>query len=226
MAKKTDKNQDQFEQIGDTISKTEQYIEQNQKRIGIFAAVVIAVIIVFFLWNTKWLPDTSAEAHSDMYMAQIYFEQDSFNLALNGDGQFLGFIDLADEYSFVKEGKLASYYAGVCFLNMGDYESAIEYLKKFSSNDILLSSLALGMTGDCYMELGNQDKALDYYEDAADNNKNDFTTPIYLFKQALIHEENGDYKKALTIYNTIKEEHKDSRQASNISKYISRIENR
>ena len=226
MAKKGNKTEDQFAQIEDTLSKTEQYIEKHHKKIIQVVGAIIGVIALFIGYQNFYMKPLEKEAQIEMFMAELYFQKDSFNLALNGDGQFLGFIDLADEYSFVKEGKLASYYAGVCFLNMGDYESAIEYLKKFSSNDILLSSLALGMTGDCYMELGNQDKALDYYEDAADNNKNDFTTPIYLFKQALIHEENGDYKKALTIYNTIKEEHKDSRQASNISKYISRIENR
>lgn len=226
MAKNNDKNTDQFEQIGETISKTEQFIEQNKKRLSIITSVVIGLVVVVFLYNNKWLPAKSSEAHSDMYMAQIYFEQDSFNLALNGDGQFLGFLDLADEYSSVKEGKLANYYAGVCYMNLGEYENAIDYLENFSSNDLLLSTLALGLIGDSYMQLNDQENALSYYEDATSSNQNNFTTPLYLFKQAMIHEENENYKQALNIYQTIKEEYKDSRQANNISKYISRVENR
>ena len=226
MAKNNDKNTDQLEQIGESISKTEQFIEQNKKRLSIITSIVIGLVVIIFLYNNKWLPAKSTEAHSDMYMAQIYFEQDSFNLALNGDGQFLGFLDLADEYSSVKEGKLANYYAGVCYINLEDYENAIDYLENFSSDDLLLSTLSLGLIGDSYMQLNDVNKALSYYEDATSKNKNNFSTPLYLFKQAMIHEENGDYIKALKIYNIIKEDYKDSRQANNISKYISRVENR
>ena len=81
MAKNNDKKTDQFEQIGETISKTEQFIEQNKKRLSIITSVVIGLVVIVFLYNNKWLPAKSSEAHSDMYMAQIYFEQDSFNLA-------------------------------------------------------------------------------------------------------------------------------------------------
>ena len=51
-------------------------------------------------------------------MAEIYFEKDSFNLALNGDLNSAGFIDIADDYSSTKTGKLANYYAGICYLNL------------------------------------------------------------------------------------------------------------
>ena len=67
-----------------------------------------------------------------------YFQKDSFNLALNGDGQYLGFIDVADEYSWTKTGKLANYYAGLCYLHLDEYVNAIEYLEDFSSDDIIL----------------------------------------------------------------------------------------
>ena len=161
-----------------------------------------------------------------MYMAELYFQKDSFNIALNGDGQYLGFIDIADEYGLTKSGKLANYYAGLCYLNLGDFDNAIDYLQDFSSDDIILSSLALGCIGDAYMELGNINKALGYYKDAANNNINSFTTPKYLFKQAMIYELEGDYSDALDIYNTIKDDYSDSREANQIEKYISRAQDR
>ena len=226
MAKKTDKNDDQFQQVEQALSKTEQYIEDNQKLLTRIVGGIVGIIALIIGINNLYLKPMSEDAKSDMYMAQIYFEQDSFNLALNGDGQFLGFIDIADDYSLVKEGKLASYYAGVCYMKLSDYENAIEYLEDFSSDDILLSSLSLGLIGDAHMELGDTDEALDYYRDAAENNPNDFVTPIYMFKQAMIYEQNGDYEDALDIYNTIKSDYKESQQANEIDKYISRIESR
>ena len=224
MAKNNDNNTDQFEQIGETISKTEQFIEQNKKRLSIITSVVIGLVVIVFLYNNKWLPAKSSEAHSDMYMAQIYFEQDSFNLALNGDGQYFGFLDVADKYSITKVGDLANYYAGVCYLNLSEYENAIKFLSDFSSNDIILSSIALGCIGDAYMELGDLDSALDSYKDACQNSENDFTSPMYMFKLASIYEKQGDYIKALDIYNDIKNNFKNSREANGIEKYISRAQ--
>ena len=151
---------------------------------------------------------------------------DSFNLALNGDGQYVGFIDISDDYSLTKVGKLANYYAGICYLRTGDYENAIEYLENFSSNDIILSSLALGCIGDAYMELGEKGNAIDAYENAIDNSKNEFTAPRYMMKLAMILESDGNLKDALEIYKTIKTDFKDSKEASGIEKFIARAENR
>lgn len=223
MAKKTNKTEDQFAQVEQALTKTEQFIEDNQKlltRIVGFIVGAIALVIGFQNFYIKPLENT---AQTDIFMAEIYFEKDSFSLALNGDGQYLGFLDVADEYSWTKVGNLANYYSGICYLNLSEYESAIEYLKKFSSDDIILSTIALGCIGDAYMELGDIEKALDSYEDASKNSENDFTTPMYMFKQASIYEKEGDYKKALGLYNYINDNFKTSREASNIEKYISRV---
>ena len=99
-------------------------------------------------------------------------------------------------------------------------------MNDFSSDDIVLSTLALGCIGDAYMELGDIDNALANYEDASNNNDNEFTKPIYLMKQAIIHEQNGDYDDALVLYNDIKTNFKTSREAYGIERHISRAENR
>ena len=155
-------------------------------------------------------------------MAEKYFETDSFNLALNGDGQYLGFIDIASDYSGTSAGNLANYYAGICHLNLGDNESAIDLLSSFNANDEIVSSIAFGGIGDAYMNLGDSDKAISFYEKAAKNSNNKFTTPIYLKKAALAHESNGDYRIALGHYEKIKAEYGETREAADIDKYITR----
>ena len=159
-------------------------------------------------------------------MAELYFKKDSFNLALDGDGQYAGFLDIADDYGSTNIGQLANYYAGICYLHLGEYENAIEYLEDFSSDDILLSSLALGCIGDAYLELGDSDNAMDAYEDAVSNSNNEFTAPRFMMKLAMLHELNGDYSEALELYKTIKKDFKESIEASGIEKYIARAENR
>jgi len=226
MAKKGNKTDDQFAQIEETLSKTEQYIENNQENLVRTVGAIIVVIALFIGYQKLYIAPMEQEAQVDMFMAELYFQKDSFNLALNGDGQYLGFIDIADEYSSTKPGKLANYYAGLSYLNTSDFENAIEYLDDFSSDDIILSSLALGCIGDAYMELEDTDNALSYYENAASYTDNEFTTPRYMLKQAMIHESNGDYADALALYKGIEADYKSSREGNGIEKYIARAENR
>ena len=226
MAKKTNKTEDQFAQVEEVLTKTEQYIEDNQKNLIRIVGVIVGVIALVIGFQNLYIEPMEKEAQTDIYMAELYFQKDSFNLALNGDGQYLGFLDVSDDYSWTKVGALANYYAGLCYLHLGEYESAIEYLEDFSSDDIVLSTLALGCIGDAYMELGDTDNALNSYEDATYNSDNEFTKPIYMLKEAMIHEQNGDYDHALAIYNDIKLNFKTSREANGIERYISRAENR
>ena len=188
--------------------------------------IAVGLIVLLKAYQNFYIKPLEQEAQTEMYMAELYFQKDSFNLALNGDGQYLGFIDISDDYSLTKVGKLANYYAGICYLRIGDYENAIEYLENFSSNDIILSSLALGCIGDAYMQLGEKGNAINAYENAIDNSKNEFTAPRYMMKLAMIFESDGNFKDALEIYKTIKTEFKDSKEASGIEKFIARAENR
>jgi len=225
MAKKGNKTDDQFAQIEQSLSSTEQFIEKNQKKLTTIVSSIVAVIALVIGYQKLYLAPMEENAQTDMFMAQLYFEKDSFNLALNGDGQYLGFLDIIDEYSLTKSGDLALYYTGLCYLNTGDFESAIDYLKDFSSSDAILSALALGCIGDAYMELEETDKALKYYKEAANHNENKFTTPRYLFKRAVILEANGDLENALDLYKEIEESYPLSKVGQDIEKYVSRVEN-
>jgi tetratricopeptide (TPR) repeat protein len=225
MAKKKNKTEDQFAQIEETLSRTEQYIEDNQKNLIRGVGALVLVVALFIGYQNLYIAPMEKEAQADMFMAELYFQKDSFNLALNGDGQYLGFLDIADEYSSTKAGALANYYAGLSYLNTGNFENAIEYLGDFSSDDIVLSALAIGCIGDAYMELAETDNALSYYEDAAAKNVNEFTTPRYMLKQAMIHEENGDVADALALYKGIEADYKTSLEGNGIEKYIARAEN-
>ncbi len=250
MAKKANKNKEQFPQVEETISKTQQYIENNKKRLGYILSVLIVLVAIYPMYQGFYLAPLEEDAKNDMYMAEIYFEKDSFLLSLVGDGQFAGFLDIIDQYGSSKSANMANYYAGLCYWHMSDfdfneriiplysstlkessysdnkYENVIEYLSDFSSDDYIISSLALGGIGDAYLELEDNDMALKYYKKAAENSDNDFTTPRFLMKQAMIHELNNDFESATTVYKEIKDNYNLSREAQNIEKYISRNANR
>ena len=226
MAKKNNKTEDQFAQVGGALTKTEQFFENNQDKIVKFFGIIVTIVALFLGYQKFYLEPLEKEAQTEIFNAEINFAKDSFNLALNGDDQYLGFLDIADDYSNTKAGKLANYYAGLSYLYLGEFENAIEYLEDFKSEDIVLSSLSIGCIGDAYLELGDQDKAMDYYKDAANNHENEFTTPRFLMKQATIHELQENYEDALDIYNIINDDYRQSREGQNVAKYISRAKNR
>jgi tetratricopeptide (TPR) repeat protein len=219
------KTEDQFAQIEETLSKTEQFIEENQKSLMTIIGAIVGIVALFSVYQNFYIEPMEKEAQAEMYMAELYFQKDSFNLALNGDGQYLGFLDIANDYSSTNVGQLANYYAGLSYLHTADYDNAIEYLGDFSSDDIILSSLALGCMGDAYMELGDTDAALDAYADAVNNSANDFTAPRYMMKQAMIYTSIGDNNKAVDLFKAIQSDYKTSREANGIEKYIARVEN-
>ncbi len=227
MSKKKDqeiKGDQRLENIEGTLSRTEQFIVNNQKYISVVVGVVVVLILVFFGFQRYYLKPKTVDAQEQMYMAQKYFESDSLDRALYGDGNSLGFIDIADEYSFTKPGKLANYYAGICFLQKGDYKKAIDYLESFDSDDHMIGPMAKGAIGDAYMELGDSDKAVTYYLEAVGQDDNDFTAPLFLLKAGQVYELNGDYDDALDVYNRIQDKYKMSNEGRSIDKYIARAE--
>jgi tetratricopeptide (TPR) repeat protein len=203
------------------LSKTEQFLEQNYKPLLIGLAVVVVLVGLFWL-SKLYLTKRNDEAQSQMYQAQKYLELDSINLALNGDGNYLGFLDIAKEYKFTKAGNLARYGAGICNLHLGNYQEAIDFLDKYSKKDKVIGSIAIGATGDAYVELGNTDKGLAKYLEAAEFAGNSFNTPLFLMKAAELYEINGKYADALKLYEQIKEEYPTSTEGSSIDKYIAR----
>lgn len=223
MAKsKKDDNPQGMKNVEETLSKTEQFLEQNYKPLLIGLAAVVVLVGLF--WLTKlYLTKRNDEAQSQMYQAQKYLELDSINLALNGDGNYLGFIDIAKEYKYTKAGNLARYGAGICNLHLGNFEQAIDFLNKYSKKDKVIGSIAIAATGDAYVELGNTEKGITKYLEAAEFADNSFNTPLFLMKAAELYELNGKYSDALKLYERIKEEYPTSTEGSSIDKYIARV---
>lgn len=211
-----------LKEVEDTLSKTEQFLENNYK--NILTGLVVVILLVGAFWLSKvLLGKRQDEAQSQMFQAERYFEADSLDLALNGDGNYLGFLDIANDYKLTNSGNLARYYTGICYLNKGEFENAIDYLQKYKKRDKVLGSIAIGAQGDAYVELGQLDKGVDKYLEAAEFGDNNFNTPLFLMKAAEIHELNGKYADALALYERIEEEYPETTEGLTIDKYIARV---
>ena len=217
------KDEERLEQIETTLGKTEMF-EKHQKSIMIVIAAIIVVILAVFGFKKFVVEPREAAAQTAIFRAEQLFENDDYATALNGDGNNAGFLDVINEYGSTKTGNLARYYAGICYLNTGDFNNAIKYLGEYKGKDQIVRPLAIGAMGDAYMELDNAAEAAKCYERAANETANSFTGPMFLMRAGLAYEMVENYKKALDMYKTIKAEYPNSNEGFNIDKYIAYVE--
>lgn len=215
-------NKGQGVDLIESYGTAEKFVLKN-KNILTGVAVGVAIVGLLLVYYFKiHLPEIEEQAQQDIFQAERYFANDSMSLALNGDGNNPGFLEVIQDYKGSKTANLSRYYAGMAYLRLNDYQGAIEHLKKFKSDDTFVSTLAFAALGDAYMELGDVNKATKYFEKAANNEQNELITPIYLMKAGMAHEIAGKASKAKSFYERIKTDYPNSEEGKEIDKYIAR----
>jgi tetratricopeptide (TPR) repeat protein len=223
--KQTDKVTQAEKEVGEIVSRSEKFIENNKKNITIGIIAIAVLVGAILAYHYLYLAPKAKNASTAIFKGEQYFMLDSFNLALNGDGvDYDGFEYIIQKYGGTKPANLAKAYAGICYYKLGDLDSAIKNLKSFKSDDENISPAVIGLIGDCYVELGNVKEGISYFEKAATKANNDFLSPLYLKKAGIAYESLNQYGDALKVYTAIKEKHAASMEASDIDKYIIRTQ--
>lgn len=191
---------------------------------GVGAAAV--ALLGWWLYNSMIVAPKQKEAVNAMWQAQLQFKRDSFKLALeNPGGGYDGFLAIIDKYSGTDAANLSKYYAGVCYLQTGDLDNAIQYLEDFDAEGNVLPTMKYGILGDCYSEKQDFDKALSMYEKAANATENEVLAPVFLKKYAMLSERQGNKAQAKEAYERIKRDfpNQASTDWREIDKYIYRL---
>ncbi len=222
---KEQKEEKQNLEMGDVINRSEEFIEKNKKIIGIVIAVIVVVVLAVFGIKKWYVEPRNNEAQEDMFAAVNLFEMQDYDKALNGDDNFVGFLDIIDMYGSTKAGNLARYYAGICELRLGKYDDAIDHFKSYSGKDVYSEPLAIMLEGDAYAETEDYDNAVKKYCKAAEKNPDFIVAPTALYKAGLVYIKLGDGKKAVEVFNKIKTQYPESTESQEADKYISYAEN-
>lgn len=211
------------EVIQEKLEGIEHWVEKNPKLlIGVVGAIVLAV--GGFFGYRYWVGNQDAQAQKEMFQAVRYFEADSLNLALNGDGNNLGFLQIIEDYSLTEAGNLANFYAGAIYLKQGKFPLAIFHLEDYKANDLLVQARAYSLIGDAYMEQKSYEDAAKYYEKAARYKPNKEFTPVYLMKAGLAYEKLNNTDKAKAAYQTIIDKYWESSELQNAKKFKAKLE--
>lgn len=229
MAKKETKKSEQNELIenpeviADKLVPGEDFLKSNSKILaGIFAvAVVLIGGVLFFQYNTQ---QQNEKAQAEMFQAVYFFEQDSIDFALNGDGINKGFLTIIEDYPRTDAANLSHFYTGSIYLSQKKFEDALTHLEEFSSDDYLVQAKAYSLIGDANLELGKNEEAIAQYTKAARTNENKFMSPKYLAKLAVAQEEAGKVEDAIKTYTEIEEKYYESFEFAAARKHKARLE--
>lgn len=214
----------QPEASAEVVDRVTGFWQQNSKNIliGLTAIIVVAGGIVGY----KYLVAEPKEknANEAIFRAQQYFQQDSLNLALNGDATNPGFLKIMDKYSGTKAGNLAHFYAGAIYLKQGDFANAEKHLKDFSTPSLQISARAKSLLADTYAEQGKKEEAAKLYREAAAVfEKDEFNAAEYLFRSGSLYESLGKNKEAIDAFKLIKEKYPRSERGFEVDKYLARL---
>ena len=202
------------------------FFQDNQKSLAFIVGGIVVLIFLYLGYQRLYLSPRAEKAANQLYKAEEYASIDSLQAkAIEGDGSFLGFKEIAEEYSNTKSANIANAYLGGLYLRQGNFQEAIKYLQKYSdTGSDVLDPLVTGLLGDAHSETKDYKSAATHYKKAAQKSKNLYTTPLFLKKLGLVYEALEDFKNAEDTYQTIKSEYPNSSDANMIDGLIARVQ--
>lgn len=218
------KEQNQALDVNDAISKSEAFILKYKKTLIVAIVAVVVIVGGIYVYNNFVAKPNAEKASTMLAKGQALFATGEYDKALNGDGAYIGFVKIADKYSYTKAGNLANLYAGLSYAQKGDAKNAIKYLEEFDlCGDDMISPAAIGALANCYAQVGKVDKAIDKLAEAAKKADNNTLSPIFLLQEAQLLESQNKNDEALKIYKEIKSKYFQSPEAAEIDKYIEKL---
>jgi len=206
------------------VATAQHFWQKNGKNLSYALSGIILVVAGYFIYLNYFKAPEEQKASESIWVAQIYFKEDSFHLALNGDGMNPGFLRVISKYGGTQSGNLAKFYAGASYLQLGDFNNAVKYLKDFSTDQPLLKVQATGLLGDAYAELGKKEEAVDYYKKAGTiYEKDNLNSPLYMFRGAMLYQSMGKNQEAIELLNQLKDKYPQSQQAGEADKYLGKL---
>jgi tetratricopeptide (TPR) repeat protein len=219
----------------DVVEKARGFWEDYSKPITYIGSAIIILFAAWMVYKYMFKIPKEEKADKIVFVTQKYFTEfttatDSAKIllatkVLNGDGTNPGALKIINQYSGSAAANLCEYYAGACYLHLGQFAKSIQYLKNFDANGATqIESRALGMLGDANAELNKNDDALNYYKKAATvNEKDEFTSSEFLFRAALFAQSTGKTKEAIDLFKKIKTDYPLSQKASDVDRYLAKL---
>lgn len=186
-------------------------------KLGTYIIVsLIALTVVYFSYRQFIWGPANEKSNDGWWVALNYITKDSTDQAIlvlepfvkNNDGK--------------TGGEIAQYLLATQYMKKGKYSAALGMLEGVKLNDTYVSTMSIGLQGDCYSQMKKYNDALSFYTKASDQEDNEFTTPMYLFKAGLVAEKLNQKADAAVHYQRIKDDYPNYASTKTIDRYIAR----
>lgn len=219
----------EIKEANDPLVRARGFWDKYSKPIIYVGAAVIIAIAGFYAYRNFVVIPKEKNANRDIVAAEAIvdkmgtsgFNKDSVNLALNGGAiegkKITGLLKVISSYDGTKAANRAKYLVGASYLQIGDYDKAIKYLKDYDGNGAnQVQSAAYKMLGDAYSQQKKTTDALDYYTKAATvNEKDESLSPSAFMTAAAYAQVVGKPKDAIDLYKKVKEKYPASTPVTN-----------
>ena len=212
--------------VVEAVSKTEQFFQENGKKVIIAVAAIVVVAVAGYLFKHLVIDANADKAAELIVDAQDRFavENADYALALNGDENGAGFLDVVEQYGSTASGNIAKHYAGICYLRLGDLENAEKYLSMYKAVKELPGELVnaqnYGLRGDIAVEKGEYEAAVALYKKAVAASANIYTAPLYLYKQVLAYAALGNKAEAQKCFEALQSNYPMSAEVRDAEKVL------
>jgi tetratricopeptide (TPR) repeat protein len=218
------KHREHLEHELSPIDKWKHFQDKYGRKTAIGLSLILILILGYFGYKQFIQDPKEKQATESMFRAEEYFRADSVRLALNGDAVNAGFVKVISRYKGTKAANLAAYYAGACYLKLGDFNNAVKYLKDFKTSAVQVQAKAYGLLGDAYSELNKKEEAVEMYKKAGTYFPEDeIISPEYLFRAGYLYESMGKNQDAIAMYQIIKSKYPASPRGFDIDRYLARL---
>jgi len=218
------KHREHLENEISPVDKWKNFQDKNGKKYGIALSLILLVVLGYFGYRQFILEPKEKQATEAMFRAEDYYRIDSIRLALNGDAVNAGFVKIINRYGGTKAADLAAFYAGSCYLKLGDFNNAVKYLKDFKTSAVQVQAKAYGLLGDAYSELNKKEEAVEQYKKAGTLfDEDEIISPEYLFRAGYLYESMGKNEDAVAMYTIIKNKYPASPRGFDIDRYLARL---
>jgi tetratricopeptide (TPR) repeat protein len=218
------KHREHLEREISPVDNLKNFQEKYGRKLSIALTLILIVILGYFGYKQFVLDPKEKQASEAMFRAEDYYRADSIRLALNGDAVNAGFVKIISRYKGTRAADLAAFYAGSCYLKLGDFNNAVKYLKDFKTSAVQVQAKAYGLLGDAYSELNKKEEAVEQYKKAGTYFEQDeIISPEYLFRAGYLYESMGRNQDAITMYQLIKSKYPSSQRGFEIDRYLARL---
>jgi tetratricopeptide (TPR) repeat protein len=218
------KNREHLEREISPVDKWKHFQDNYGKKASIALSLILIVVLGFYAYKQFILDPKEKQASEAMFRAEDYYRIDSIRLALNGDAVNAGFLKIISRYKGTRAADLAAFYAGSCYLKLGDFNNAVKYLKDYKTSAVQVQAKAYGLLGDAYSELNKKEEAIEQYKKAGTYFEQDeIISPEYLFRAGYLYESMGRNQDAIAMYQLIKSKYPSSQRGFEIDRYLARL---